>query len=668
MKFYIKEIQLTDSNTWKLQGFSEGKITSIQAYYNEVREYVHPEQKLNIPFTQEKNSFTATISVDDLANLSLPNNQTFWKFKVNGDYPYTHLITDGPIINKPFKPENSLYQYHFDFPEGILTLVSKPTELQASIESYTLDSNTMSGSIKIKSSLPNSQINAKLVFKRRPTPSFYLFHEQHQSFDLGVVTDNKISFSIPVKDLSTDFLVDNTNILDAMLEVSTNSNKTGLFAFLSIDPDMKPAIPREIEIGEPLFASLRSYVTGSNRLSFYFKKNIQGLVSLSQLKETKKDFTLQFKLENSISEGQIVAKRADKKANTFEYNIEQVWPLKKGLTKYSAQINKNEFLTGPINKPDTTWDFFLRSASKPDLPISVPNTIDLSASEFFDLAGKEFKAQLTKNEFNNLACLTVVAPKIKEAVTKIAVMGTCFSRNAFNSSPFFNPDYKAFFECSFTQFHSSIISLMTKPANLINLDKYTDIKKSEQSFVEEDWKKEFFTNLKNSNSDYFLIDLYPDVIRPVIWLNDETAITLSYVIEQSQLLNDIPYERISDHIDNEAYFNEWKGYADQFIEKLTEIIPANRVILNLGGFTTSYYDEDGKIVTYKNKMAIEKNNYFWDRLNNYFLSKLPEAKVIDFSKKGYIGDFNYPFGHSFSHFESPYYKDFLKELIYITKS
>lgn len=668
MKFYIKEIQLTDSNTWKLQGFSEGKISSIQAYYNEVREYVHPEQKLNIPFTQEKNSFTATISVDELANLSLPNNQTFWKFKVNGDYPYTHLITDGPIINKPFKPDNSLYQYHFDFPEGILTLVSKPTELQASIESYTLDSNTMSGSIKIKTSLPNSPINAKLVFKRRPTPSFYLFHEQHQSFDLGVITDNKISFSIPVKDLTNDFLVDDTNILDAMIEVSTNSNKTGIAGFLSIDPDMKPAIPREIEISDPLFASLRSYVTGSNRLSFYFKKNVQGLVSLSQLKETKKDFTLQFKLENSISEGQIVAKRADKKANTFEYNVEQVWPLKKGLTKYSAQINKNEFLTGPINKPDTTWDFFLRSASKPDLPISVPNTIDLSSSELFDIAGKEFKAQLTKNEFNNLACLTVVAPKIKEDVTKIAVMGTCFSRNAFNSSPFFNPDYKAFFECSFTQFHSSIISLMTKPANLINLDKYTDIKQSEQSFVEEDWKKEFFINLKNSNSDYFLIDLYPDVIRPVIWLDDETAITLSYVIEQSQLLNDIPYERISDHIDNEAYFNEWKGYADKFIEKLTEVIPADRVILNLGGFTTSYYDEDGKVVTYKNKMAIEKNNYFWDRLNNYFLSKLPEAKVIDFSKKGYIGDFNYPFGHSFSHFESPYYKDFLKELIYITKS
>ncbi|MBF2654172.1 DUF6270 domain-containing protein, partial [Listeria seeligeri] len=108
--------------------------------------------------------------------------------------------------------------------------------------------------------------------------------------------------------------------------------------------------------------------------------------------------------------------------------------------------------------------------------------------------------------------------------------------------------------------------------------------------------------------------------------------------------------------------------ADQFITQLTEIIPADKVILNLGGFTTSYYNENGKIATYKNKMAIEKNNYFWNRLNNYFLAKLPEAQVIDFSKKPYIGDFNYPFGHSFSHFESTYYKDFLKELIYITKS
>ncbi|MBC1489263.1 teichoic acid biosynthesis protein [Listeria sp. FSL L7-1485] len=668
MKFYIKEIQLTNSKTWEISGFSDGEISSIEAYYNELREYKHPEQKFNIPFTQQKNSFKAVISISEIASFSQPDQEVAWKFKVNGDYPYTHLITDGPIINKPFRPNNSLYEYHFEFPEGVLTLISKPIELTASLNNYSLNENTISGKIQINPSLPDDIFSAQLHLKRRPTPSFYLFHEQQQTFDLGVFKDNETDFSIRISELTSDFLVDDTNILDAIIEISPTSTQKGVPTFLSIDSDVKTSIPREIEIGSPVLAALRSYVTGSNRLSFYFKKNIHRHVKLSQLQENKKEIILQFKSENNFSESQIVVKRQDKKASTFEYNVEQVWPLKKGLTKHTVRINKKEFLFGPINKADATWDFFIRSKNTPDLPILVPNEIDLSSSDFFPISDNKFRACLSRNDKNNLSCDTIVAPKIKEDITKIAVMGTCFSRNAFNSSPFFNPDYKAFFECSFTQFHSSIISVMTEPASGFDLGKYKDILPSERITVEEDLKKEFFTNLKNSNSDYFLIDLYPDVIRPVIWLNDKTAITLSYIIEQSQLLNDISYERILDHINNEVFFNEWKAYADKFITNLTEIIPANKVILNLGGFTTSYYDENGKIVTYQNKMAIEKNNYFWDRLNNYFLAKLPEAQVIDFSKKTYIGDFNYPFGHSFSHFESTYYKDFLKELIYITKS
>ncbi|MBC1424396.1 DUF6270 domain-containing protein [Listeria seeligeri] len=668
MKFYIKEIQLTDSKTWEISGFSEEKINSIQAYYNEIREYKHPEQKLNIPFTQQKKSFKAVISVDELANFSQPDLEVAWKFKVNGDFPYTHLITDGPIINKPFYPDNSLYEYHFEFPEGILTLVSKPRKLIASIESFSLSENIMSGSIQINPLLPDGVFSAKLHLKRRPTPSLYLFHEQQQSFNLGIIKDNKIFFSILVSDLCSDLLVDDTNILDAIIDITPPETNKGLPTFLSIDADVKTSIPREVEVGSPLFATLRSYVTGSNRLSFYFKKNIQGLVKLSQLQENRKEITLQFKFENKFSESQIVLKRQDKKAGIFEYNVEQIWPLKKSLSKHSVRINKKDFLSGPINKADATWDFFIRSKNTPDLPILVPNEINLDSSDFFSTNDNKFRAQLSRNSLNNLSCNTIIAPKTKSDLTKIAIMGSCFSRNAFNSSSYFNPDYKAFFECSFTQFHSSIISVMTESASGFDLKRYKDIIPSERITVEGDFEKNFFTNLKNSNSDYLLIDLYPDVIRPVIWLNNKTAITLSYVIENSQLLNDLSYERILDHINNEEFFNEWKGYADQFITQLTEIIPADKVILNLGGFTTSYYNENGKIVTYKNKMAIEKNNYFWNRLNNYFLAKLPEAQVIDFSKKPYIGDFNYPFGHSFSHFESTYYKDFLKELIYITKS
>ncbi|AQY52553.1 DUF6270 domain-containing protein [Paenilisteria weihenstephanensis] len=666
MKYFINNIQLTNNDMWEISGTTEGNIHSIQAYYTEVREYKHPEKKLQIPFEQHGDQFTARFHLDDIAMLSIPDRETLWRFKVNTDFPYINLVTDGPVTNEPFRPSNSLYQYQFTFPEGILTFHSIPLEVSASVTSFSLDDTSLSGTLQIQPAIPDNLFTGSLLLKRRPTASFYLFHEQKQMFQLGTVNNNKLTFSIPLSSLSAEFIVDDTNVLDAVIEISPLKLKQSIPAFLSITPDLKLSIPSEASIQSPLWASLRSYVTGSNRLSFYLKKARQGHATLTKFDEDNTSLRFHLRLNSNLTVPFLVAKRQDKKANMFESTVEQSWLLKKGLAKYTASINKKDFLSGPLNKANTVWDFYVRSNDMPDVPIEVSNEISLSDTEYFEIDNKKFKAKVKKNNSNKLSCYTIAAPQIGEKPIKVAVMGTCFSRNAFNSSPFFNPDYKLFFECSFTQFHSSIISVMTETYSAINLKKYDDMSPNEKTTVAEDVKKDFFTNLKNSNSDYFLIDLYPDAVRPVIWLDSKSAITLSYVIEQSQLLNDLSYERIIDHIDNEAFFNEWKNYADLFIEKLTEIIPADHIILNLGGFTTSYYDKNRVVTQYPNKMAIERNNYFWDRLNNYFLSQLPEARVIDFSKKPYIGDFYYPFGHSFSHFESTYYKDFLKELIYIT--
>ncbi|MBC1896988.1 teichoic acid biosynthesis protein [Listeria booriae] len=669
MKILIKDIQLIDNKTWKIFGISERKITSIQAYSNDSREYVHPEQKLNIPFEQDTDTFTATISVADIAKYSMADQETDWKFKVNTDYPYTNLCTDGPITNKPFQPDSSLFRYQFEFPLGILTLISKPLEVSTHLENFSMDEQSVSGEISIKPSLTDKLFEARLLLKRRPTAQFYLFHEQQQVFNLGAVMNNRITFSIPLKDISSQFLVDDSNVLDAIIEIVPVDMEKGIPTYLSISSEVKPTVSQNRKVGAPLLAILHAYVTGSNRLSFLFKKNRQGIATLTQLSDTGEEFKFQLKPESDIkfSQSQIVAKRRDKKDKLFEYNIEQTWPIKKGLNKYSASISKKDFLAGPVNKADTTWDFYLRSEDLPDLPIMVPDMVDLSPLEYFDIANDQFKAKITKNGLRNLSCYTIKTPTNSENVTKIAILGTDFSYSAFNSRPFFNPDYEEFFECSIIQSHSSIISMMTEPATDIDLTNYPDIVEQRRPIIAEDLKKEFFANLEASNPDYFLIDLYPDVVRPVMWLNDKTAITLSYVVEQSQLLNDLSYEKIVDHVDNEAFFHEWTKYADQFISKLTEIIPPNRVILNSGGFTTSYYAKNRAILEYKGKMEIERNNYFWNRLNNYFMSKIPEATVIDFSKKPYIGDFNHPFGQSPSHFESTYYKDFLKELIYITQ-
>lgn len=67
------------------------------------------------------------------------------------------------------------------------------------------------------------------------------------------------------------------------------------------------------------------------------------------------------------------------------------------------------------------------------------------------------------------------------------------------------------------------------------------------------------------------------------------------------------------------------------------------------------------VKTFDDIPMIRRNNYFWDKLDNYFLSIAPSAKVIDLSDTKFIGDERYPYGLSYSHYESDYYREFLTD-------
>ncbi|MEI2379866.1 hypothetical protein, partial [Priestia megaterium] len=51
------------------------------------------------------------------------------------------------------------------------------------------------------------------------------------------------------------------------------------------------------------------------------------------------------------------------------------------------------------------------------------------------------------------------------------------------------------------------------------------------------------------------------------------------------------------------------------------------------------------------------------KLDNYFLHIMPSVKTIDLTDTSYIGDINYPFGLSYSHYEKEYYKEFFNRLL-----
>src|SRR5690606_18445585 len=101
---------------------------------------------------------------------------------------------------------------------------------------------------------------------------------------------------------------------------------------------------------------------------------------------------------------------------------------------------------------------------------------------------------------------------------------------------------------------------------------------------------------------------------------------------------------------------------------LLSILPQEKIILVLPELTDEYYDKDGVIKKFEGAGTSNPDNrkylnYFWDKLNNYFISKLPNIKLIDMRKTGYIGNENYPFGISPGHYESQYYKEFLNRVL-----
>ncbi|ALQ16176.1 teichoic acid biosynthesis protein [Listeria monocytogenes] len=668
MKPYLNKIELNQENQiWTISGTSSLKIDAIQAHYTEMLEFLRPEKKIDLPFQTDGTNFNASISLQEIAENSITNNKTAWTFRIISEGKSYTIESDGPVSNKEFIPMNTFYQYLFEFPEGIVTLFSKPKEITATLSELQLTSESLSGVINLNTTIEADTYAAEIVFKRRPYSALYLFHEQEETFNVGNIKSNSVIFNVDLKGLSSELLVDSSNVIDAFIRLNALSIKKQHDFYLNIDSSIKNTVAREVELSNPTHSKLTSFVTGSNRLSFYFKKNYQEIVSLASFKEDETQIELQFSLPKKFTNCQLVSKRRDNKAKLFEYYFEQVFPIKKGLLKSETIISRNEFLAGNINKENGIWDFFIRSTDQPDLPIFIPDTIDLSKNKFHKVANQPFLARIIKNGAKNLSITTNPAPESNANPLKIAVMGSCFSRNAFNSKPFFNPDYKRFFEVTFTQSHTSLFSVLSKPYTGINIDDYGNMTDNERRTLQADFDKGFFEKLENSNSDYLLLDLYADVLRGPIWLESGEILSLSYISEQTGILNDLPIKRLLDHSNNDAFFQEWTSYADKFIEKLLTVIPAERIILNKGGFTTKYYDKNGAVQEYKIKMRIERNNYFWDRLNNYFLSKVPTAQVIDFTKKPYIGDYYYPFGHSFSHYESGYYKDFMREMIYITE-
>lgn len=252
---------------------------------------------------------------------------------------------------------------------------------------------------------------------------------------------------------------------------------------------------------------------------------------------------------------------------------------------------------------------------------------------------------------------------------KVATLGSCVTRDPFNS--LFNPNYKDFYQLSVNQFHTSIVSLMSKPIKYDSTDFVYEkpVKEFAEWHFKTELNKRFINDLVLAQPQYVIIDLYADITFGVREVGDSYVTGKEYAYKKNKLWNTLQIgNRYDVESDFKEYFSLFKTAADNFYKFCREYLPNTTIVVNQARYTYEYWDELDKSIKIFGEKTPEtyiQLNEIWNKLDNYLLEK-NNVKAISYDKK-YYADPHYRFGGLGPvHFKNNYYEDFLKKLLTIT--
>lgn len=256
---------------------------------------------------------------------------------------------------------------------------------------------------------------------------------------------------------------------------------------------------------------------------------------------------------------------------------------------------------------------------------------------------------------------------------KLAVWGSCYSRNAFSAE--YNPEWRDIFSIEHNYFWPSLFSIASNPVTLIEPASFLGEGMDNAGNVRRELKKTAIEELKQCQFDYFLLDFYADAVAGVRRFTDGTCVGQGPAFcPNAKLMWE--YEEIIqkntgkfDYRDKQ-YFEEWKKSCDIFCERLKEIGCDKKVILVEGYFNTKFIDGESGVREYHKKRINGKlvdrdflngKEKLWKQMNQYFVGRLPDTVILNISQYHYFADWNHRLQGP-HHFERNYYKTFLAEL------
>lgn len=254
--------------------------------------------------------------------------------------------------------------------------------------------------------------------------------------------------------------------------------------------------------------------------------------------------------------------------------------------------------------------------------------------------------------------------KKKDDAIKIAVLGSSHTRPMFRSDKYFNPNYKNIYEVVYTQFHSSIISLVSDGREYEDMY-YKTRNNTVRKYIKTDFEKNFFKELEKSKPDFLLIDIYIDVQMGVIYFRDGSVISYnSYQAESNYVLDHIDdVTKLSTIFTDDGYIEKFSNALKTFKKRILGIIPENRIIIHSFDMSEDYKDDNNEIQQYSQKKgSIVELNEIAVSMQFLLENTFPKANILDIRDSPYHGGIDNPIGNMPHHFESGYYAALMNEL------
>lgn len=240
---------------------------------------------------------------------------------------------------------------------------------------------------------------------------------------------------------------------------------------------------------------------------------------------------------------------------------------------------------------------------------------------------------------------------------KIAVIGSCVTRDVFNSK--FCPNYKLFFECGASLIQGSIISFVSDRF-LVPDEELSGLKSSSAKDIRSEMTREVNSYISDSKPEYAIFDFFGDVrfgaaqldTAAFVTRNEWKLCTTNYY-QQHVLKEFLPK--------SEEYFEMWAEAVDEAVRFIRRVSPNTKLVLHDVEFVTDYSTNDGDIKTFGNSASLRELNTWWRKLNSYFAENYADEVICVRTKETRSFE-AHPWGAYGVHYELDYHAEFLSEL------